>query len=872
MRFFKKKETKTEYDPFELIIDDPVSDFDSKPVHSTTALTSDEIINFGKNGNTPKNNSSTGALENLKQKLAAVNLEDDFETDRASVPPRDTNTETRAENLAGDTTLQLDSTVKSNAPKKPSGSSLMEKCKPYLVDKDGNEKTLNEEPLYKLQSVADILKSDSEKVLERLSANYDISVENLNPAIEEKPSDTVETATEEPTPKAAEPEKELFEDKLSFVKADQNPTKIISDIDFNGIPEPTRPDITFEPNTTVTFTPVTAGENAETGLKVSTHTKSIDLTSELINLPESINDNETASLHLEQNEFEDFVPKTEYTSKNDIRKLKRSFAVLKRRSFLTTVATFFLTALIAFAKLPFMTNLLLKHTFVTMIIFTSITAVAVLLNSDIFISFKNIFSKNSTPDVSAALASIFVLVYATAGIVKREIVIDILLILCVILSIRSLAKFFKASYLLNNFSKITVNSEKKAVKLINGPAITFAMAKNSIDGDVLIAAAQKTDNISDFMKYSTYGIFLDGKMPIITICSLVLSLISAFACASYFDAAFYGLYAATAIQLIAALPVAFLIDVLPLYRASKKLGKLGAMIMGKIGAEHLEMANAVVLSSNDLFPKGTVTLHQMKVLSENNLDDTLVRAASLTEYMGSTLAPIFKQIASTGNIDILPDTDTVKYEDQMGISGWVDNRLLFIGNRALMEAHGIEVPSLEVDRKILRQGFFPVYVATGDKACALLMIQYSVDPKIAHELRILTKIGVTLLINNTDPNLSELMICDYLGLYDESVKVMSAAGCHMYKNTVSKVKETSAPAAYRGSSLALAAIMNCATKIKRSNTILCVVYILGAVLGALLFAYTSFGGSGELLSKSALLLYSLASIIISYFLYLTERP
>lgn len=35
----------------------------------------------------------------------------------------------------------------------------------------------------------------------------------------------------------------------------------------------------------------------------------------------------------------------------------------------------------------------------------------------------------------------------------------------------------------------------------------------------------------------------------------------------------------------------------------------------------------------------------------------------------------------------------------MGISGWVDNKLLFVGNRTLMEAHGIEVPSVETTAK-----------------------------------------------------------------------------------------------------------------------------------------------------------------------------
>lgn len=867
MKFFNKKNKEETAEQYDIIFEDVVSPPPPKINHSPDALTTEEIIGFGQNKSQVINNDSTGALEALKQKLAAVTL-DDIIPDKEENGKPEINIE-EFEIPTIETVTEPETQVESEPkPEVIKPESLLDKCKPYIVDENGSDTTLNSEPLYKLQSVADILKSDSEKILEKLSQNYDVSFEISETAIKET------TETEKITATKTEPEeKEVFEEKIKVSSQNENPPqKVISDIDYVFIPETKKEPLTFEPNATVTFTPVSSGESAESQIKVSTHTKAIDLTNELIKLPETVSESNEEEIRLEQSDFEDFVPKTEYTSAKDIKKLKRKLSIDKRDAFLTTIFSFFLTALLAFAKLPFMTNILLSHTVVSMIICSSVAGIIILLNADMFSSLGKIFSSKCKPDISAVLASITASIYAVMGIIKGEIILDILLLFGIVLSFRSLSKFFKASYILSNFSQISSSAQKKAVKLINDPAITFSMVKNSIEGDVLIAAAQKTEHISDFMKYATYGSFFGGRMPIITVISVLISIISAFAGAAYFDGVFYGMYAATAIQLLTALPTVFLIDTLPLYRASKKLNKMGAMIMGKIGAEHLEMANAVVLSSNDLFPNGTVTLHQMKVLSENTLDDTLLRAASLTEYMSSTLAPIFKQIVTGSDYSALPDTDTVKYEDRMGISGWVDNRLLFIGNRALMEAHGIEVPSLEVDRKILRQGYFPVYVATSEKACALLVIQYRVDQKISHELRTLTKIGVTLLINNTDPNLSESMICDYLGLYDDSVKVMSAAGCHMYKNTVSPTTDTSAPAAYKGSSLALAVIMNCATKIKRSNNILTVLYIISAVLGAMLFAYTSFGGSGSLLSGASLLIYGLATTFISYFIYLTERP
>ena len=828
MRFFSKKDKDEDFF-FELNSDN--SDKKSNGVKSPDSLTTEEIL--GQNLDAvPDSDDDSNALESLKKRISAVKKKE----------------ETKKENK---------------------GNSLLDKCMPYLKEEDGSDSVINSEPLYKLQSVADILKTDSEKALEKLSKNYDIIFDDLGKAAS---TVTKEKTVTDETEKPKEPEKEVFEETLSFTKKETpKPTAFISDIDFEPSDVP-QDKSEADSLATVTFTPVSASDSSASYVNVSTNTKSIDLTNELIKIPEKIEEKSDDEMRLEQSEFEEYTPTDEFNSKEDSKKLKRILSVNKRNSFVSSFFTTIIFLALSFCKLPFMTTLLLKNTFVGMIVCTAVAFIGVLLNIDIFVSFKYLFSRKATPDICLGFASLFTLAYAVLGIISHTIVIDMLILLALILTFRSICKFYKASYILSNFNLISSSTQKKAVKLINDKAITFAMAKDAIEGDILIAAAQKTEHIADFMKYSTYNVFLSGRFSALVVASLIISVISGLFGATYFNGVFYGLYIAAAIQCLIASPLSFLIDTLPLYRASKRLNGMGAMIAGKIACEHLEMANAVVLSSNDLFPNGTVTLHQMKVLSENSLDDTLIRAASLSEYMGSTLAPIFKKIATSGNIDILPDTDTVKYEDRMGISGWVDNRLLFIGNRTLMEAHGIKVPDVEVDRKILHQGYFPVYVATRDKACALLIVQYTVNRDIVRELRNLTRIGVTVLVNNTDPNLTEEMICDYLGLYDDSVKVMSAAGCHIYKNTVYKTESTVAPAAYRGSSVGLAAIINSATKIKRSNRIFTVLYILAAVFGVLYFLYTSFSGSGALLKEVVLLLYSLIATVISYIIYLTERP
>ena len=748
-----------------------------------------------------------------------------------------------------------------NKEEKPKEKSLLEKCMPYIIDEEGNN-AADEEPSYTLDSVSDILKSENTKTIEKIARKYERTFDDLG-----KYSSIIGSVPAEPK---AEEKEEIFTPKVSEI---QTSLPDISDID-NAVlkkeEETAEPDIAE--TGTIRFTPVHEADDI-TRISISSQTRPIDLTGELSQIPEPhIDTPQENEMRLERTEFEEYTPETEYTCAEDGRHLLRKLSIKKRNSFLRLSGSIILTLLTALFLIPPLSGLVLSNLSLSMAICSVLMLGIILMNCDAFKSIHKLFSRHSSPDSTLCLAIIAVIAYTVTGFIKQRSTLEIMLLCEILLSFRAIGQFMYRSQMLSNFKQIISSAPKKAIKLIDDTAVTFAMAKDAVYGDTLIAAPQRTEFIGGFMKHSTFRTFLSGKLRTINALALFFAVAIALLSLAYYTNPLYACYSAAVVLSFACVPSLFFIDSLPLYSAAKKLNKKGAMIAGKVGAEKIEMANAIVLGSEDLFPSGTVTLHNMKILSENNVDDTLVRAASLTQAMGSPLQNIFKRIAGTGNITDLPSSDTVKYEERMGISGWVNDKLLFIGNRTLMEAHGIAVPSVETDRKILRKGYFPVYVASDGKACALLMVQYSVNPEVAHELRKLTGAGVTILVNNTDPNLTEEMICDYLGLYDDMVKVMSVAGCNMYKNTVRTEKEISAPAMYKGNPTGFSSIINCAGRIKKSNAVLTVLYILSCVLGVVLFAYKAFAGVGSLLSGGFILLYCLASTVISFILYLVEKP
>ncbi len=744
----------------------------------------------------------------------------------------------------------------------PQNDSLFQKCQPFLTDEGGSQALYDEEPIYKLQSVAEILHSESNKAIEELSKKYDLMFENF----ESKPTKTA-PEKEEKEEKTEEENVDVPTSKITNIQS--NIPSIISDLEAT----PTFP--VAEPkdisNTaTITFTPVTTSNEKKT-ISVSTKTQSIDLTGEIVNLPENIKSEEQVDISLEKNEFDEYIPENELSSPQDLPKLRRTFAIKNRNAFLSSAVSAVFTLALSFLALPFMDSFFYSSAGTAMTVSTIFLTLIVFANISMFSSLKNFLRKKGSPDIITALASVLTIATSISAIVKSEDFLNLQILMAIILTTRAVSSFQRYQTHLANL-RVYASPYKKAVKLIGDSAITSAMAKNAVEGDTLIAASQDTEFVEDYIKYSSFSKFLGGKLPVITVASIILSAILSFSAFAYFKNLTVAFYTAAAVFAITSIPSIYFIDTLPLFRASKKLKKVGAAIAGKSGAEQLEMANAVVLTSRDFFPDGTVTLHDMKILSQNNLEDTIIRASALTEHLGSTLASLFKTIAKSADIVEMPSVDTVKYEDRLGISGWVDNRLLFIGNRTLMETHGIEVPSIEVDYDILRNGYFPIYLATREKACALLVVQYNVNQNNARELHKLTKSGVTLLVNNSDPNLTEEMLCDYFGLYKDTVKVMTAAGCYIHKNATVPIKKISSPAVCRQNRFCLPYILNCAAKVKSSNSLLSTLYVLFSCFGVLLFAYSSFTSSGEVFSSFSLLLYSLIASAFTYIIYLIERP
>ena len=816
----------------------------------------------------------TSALDSLKKRMSdsvQKNHEKAVGADLNRQPPKEEAEPEPAQlNQADDVEKQTESSDKS----------LLEKLHRYTVDEQGRDLSKSNEPLYHLESVAEIIKHKTEDSIKNLSEKYDVFFDDLS-----KGKNSSETKAAQDNAETSAPTS-IFEQMVtdSEKREEEQLHQSISGGDNNGsTSEPDDidiPDISDIDNreyginrekpiaetATVRFTPIKDSKGNTDHITISSITQHIDLEGSVQNAPD---DYDTA---LEQSEFERFEPKSEIEDIASGKKMLRRLALKKRSAFLCVLGSLASVIALSVFLLPPVFDFIITNPKAAMFVCGGFLLFSTLCNCGMFADFSRLFNKKCTADILASAASVFTLSLSICAALTNSNAYYIILLCAVILFIRSISRFKSVSATQGNLKLILNEKEKNAVTLISDSATTFAMAKNSIEGDVLAVAHKKSAFIQNFIKYSTFRTAFSSRLPLIFCISTALALISGAVAYFYYRSIFDAFYCTASIAVVSALPTLFFIDSLPLSSAAKKLNAKGAVILGMHGAEEIESANAAVVSVKDIFPEGTVKMYSMKVLSDNDIDRTILKAASLTAAVNSPLEAIFNQIAGTNTSYSIPDSDTVKYEKRLGISGWVDNELLFIGNRSLMEAHGIAIPSIEVDKKILRKGYFPVYVATENTACALIVIQYDVNREIAKQLRKITDMGITLLVENSDPNINEEMLCDYFGLYEDSVKIMTNAGVYMYKNATPFAEKCSAPAAFRGSGLNFIRIINCASGIKKSNALLTVMYVLFAVLGIMYFVYASFSGLEALPQALTVLIYVLAVTVLSIIGFLIRKP
>lgn len=421
-----------------------------------------------------------------------------------------------------------------------------------------------------------------------------------------------------------------------------------------------------------------------------------------------------------------------------------------------------------------------------------------------------------------------------------------------------------------NFRMIADEDDKKSVVLIDDAQAATPISCGSVLGEAVIVAGRKIKNATAFLFNSfapdPYEKPL-GKIMLFTLLAAVGGGVYGFV----LQGAQLALTLFSALLALGCPITTALLSALPMRLAAKRLNRLGAELTGFAAAREMGYANALALEANDLFPKGTVNLYNMHILAPNPIDRSILEAAAIASRANSPLAPIFTGMNQENAP--LPEVDTIKFEDKMGLSGWIGEKRIFIGNRTLMTAHNVSgLPSLDIDKRILKSGYFPIYLATTEGPCALFIVGYEADEEISNQLRRLTDEGVTLLVSSCDQNLSEEMICDYFELYPDLVKVLPGHVTPLYQQQVVPAVSEPSFAVCKSDAAGMAALVTASLRINRVYHISLVLHCILLILGFTLVFGAVYSGLAASLTAITLGIYQLVSGLLTLAVPLLYRP
>ncbi len=755
------------------------------------------------------------------------------------------------------------------APDKEEPTSLLKKCLPYIYDEEGISQA-DRKPDYVLESVDDIIRSAEERASSRIAERYKLTDKNGKRIPLKAEPAPAETPAAKETP-AARPEVKITKSSLS------QDAEVLFD-DFSGkrtVVTPTESVTTPYSKLTELQTGISSTDTASTLVMPAVKPQKTDTMEDIVSHTRPVNIKDAPAIKPQKPiavtvNSDDLLPEPtdEYRSADDAKRIGLLLRRNRRSAFLRLVLTLLCTIASAVFVLIIPEAGFSPTSLVPFTVKTALLAASILLNIGIFSSFKGMFTKNTSAAAPVTLAVTLTVAYTVFGLIAGRYSADLTLLTLVSLSAYDLFSYRRETARLNSFKLVTTKAEKKAVALIDDQKTASSMARSSIEGEVLAVGTRRAGVLTDFMKFSyadaPFGGFLGTLLTVFAVLALAAAVIIGVSHRSFESA----LQAAALLLSIFAMPSYSVAEFLPICGLSKKLYSKRAMLCGKYSASKIEQANAVVISSSELFPDGSIELFNMKPLGASNIDRTLSAAARVAEAVGSPLVSVFKTFINGG---FEQTADTCKYEDNLGISGWVGDEHYFIGNRTLMEAHGIRVPSLEVDRKILHRGYFPVYVAVGQRALALLIVKYRPNLNVKNNLIRLANAGMTLLIDNCDCNITAAMLSDYYGIYEDSIKVMDHKGVHNYKNAVNYTEFMSAHAAYIGSSNGFFAIINGALRLGILSKLLYTVHIVLAALAATVFLLAALDGGMMLMSVTACLLLELIALAVTLTVYYIAR-
>lgn len=421
----------------------------------------------------------------------------------------------------------------------------------------------------------------------------------------------------------------------------------------------------------------------------------------------------------------------------------------------------------------------------------------------------------------------------------------------------NLGKLLMVLRVKENFKFTAADGQRYAAKIYNNESVAAQMMSGTAVERPIIAYQHRTGFPSNFLKISYAPDPSEDLASKLAPATAVIAVVVALLYGIFFGS-FSGAVNAFALVCAVCIPVSTLLAVnIPMYDLCKKLLPTGAMLSGYPSVKQFCDSTAVMIDANELFPADSVFLDGIKTFEDYNIDESLLCGIAILKEAKNPIAKVFEKVVDETDGD-LPEVESVLYEDELGLVGWVNGERILVGNRELMTKYSVETPSIEYEDKYIQSGKQVTYVARAGRLIAMFVTHYIADSILMPELHRAEANGISILVHSTDCNITNDLICSLYNVFYRTVKVLPTGLGTVLKECKSTFEETSrAYLITNGKTSAFLKAVSGSVQIKRNISLSIVIQLISVVLGVLLTATLALYAGVGVLGTLEVLIYSL---------------
>ena len=436
----------------------------------------------------------------------------------------------------------------------------------------------------------------------------------------------------------------------------------------------------------------------------------------------------------------------------------------------------------------------------------------------------------------------------------------------------NVGKLYMVLRVKDNFKFVSSKGKKYASKIYNNESVAMQMMSGTAADRPIIAYQHKTEFPSNFLKISYApdpSEDLASKLaPITTIASIIIAVMYGVVKLSFADA-----LNAFALITAVSVPVATLLSVnAPVRKLCKTLLSYGSMLSGYPSVKQFCDSTAIMIDANELFPAESISLEGIKTFEDYGIDESLLCGIAILKEAQNPIANAFDSVVAETE-ETLPEVESVLYEDEIGLVGWIKSERILVGSRTLMEKYSVEVPNMEYEEKYTSQGRQVTYLSRAGRLVAMFVTRYTPDAQLKAEMQRAETNGISFLIRTTDYNVTNDLVAKLYDLFYRSIKVLPTGLGNVLREAEDTVEETSRSYLItNGKAASLARAVTGCVKIKHNISLSIIIQLIAVIFGLLVASTLSLYAGVQVMGSLEVLIYALFWGAAAVFAPAVQKP